>query len=170
MTQPPAPRARIHGLAVLALLGLSGWALLTLLVGVESAVSGVREVAYVTSPHDPGVDPEPILYPEPWLTLAFAAFVLWVLLTLTFVLPAAALGIVHIALAHGGWRRCAAFGVVAIAAPAGAAAILLTEDPYFGKTSYVEATRTGVGMTLVAVLAVPLAWRLLAARPARAAT
>jgi hypothetical protein len=167
MTGRAAPRRRIQGLAVLAMVGLAGWALLTVLMGVSSVVDGVREVGYVTSPH-PNEDPEPILFPDPYLQLATLLFLLWTIVTISVAPAAAVLGIVHLAQASAGWLRCTAFGVVAGGAPVAAMAILLTEDPYFGKTSYLTATTPGVAMTLVAVLAVPLAWWLLATRPARA--
>lgn len=170
MTDLAAPRPRIQGLAVLALSGLVGWALLAALMGVATATDGIREVTYVTSPHDTGVDPETVLSPAPYLQLGTMLFLLWVAATLTVAPGAAVLGIVHLALASAGWLRCTVFGVVAVGAPVAAMAILFTEDPYFGKTSYLEATTPGVAMALVAVLAVPLAWWLLATRPARAAT
>ncbi len=163
VTELPTRRSGTRGLAVLALLGFGAWALLTVVLGVSSVVDGIREVGYVTSPH-PVQDPEPILFPDPWLTLSSYVFVLW-LLSFNVAALAAVLGIVHVALESGSWLRCVAFGVVALGAPAASMVILLTDDPYFGETSYPNAVGPGLAMTGVALVGMLAAWRLL--RPPR---
>lgn len=144
---------------MLAFLGLGGWALLTALMGISSVVDGIREVGYVTSPH-PTQDPEPILFPDPWLTLSSYMFVLW-LLSFNVVPVAAVLGIIDIALERRAWIPCTAFAVVTLGAPVTAVVILLTDDPYFGETSYLNAVGPGLAMTAVAVLGMLAAWWLL---------
>jgi hypothetical protein len=141
-----------------ALLGLFGWGANTLALGVMSTVGGIREVTYVTSPHDPWADPEPILYSDSWMQTGLLLLILWMFTSLGIII-AAGLGIAHIALAHD-WRRRTAFAVVTFGAPAAAVAFL-AQEPTFGQTSYRDAVAPGLAMSVIAVLAMTTGWWLL---------
>lgn len=151
-----------RALSVLALLGLAGWAVLTLVIGIATVVNGVRNVSSYLSPSTTVTDSE-MLRVSASVALSLSLFVLWILY-LNVVLVAVVLGVVGIATVQRSWRRAVAFVVVAVAGPVGALVVSQVgngDDEVFPTTSYLEAAAPGVALIVIALGTVAAAWWLL---------
>ena len=163
MSTLTVPRtAPSRALAVLALIGLGGWAALTLVVGVGDVVNGVRNVSVLTSPPETFTESD-VMIGGTAMALSLSLFVFWIL-SLNVVLVAAALGVVDLAAVRKNWRRSVAFAAVAIGGPLAALVVNQIgngDEDLYASTSYLPAVLPGLALVVVALVTIVMAWRLL---------
>ncbi len=156
-------------MAVIALVGLAAWAMVTTAVGAENVVQVVRLVHAYQSAVSGGPDwfvgwSDPMVRLDAGFTLAFC----WVL-SLAGLLPAVVLGVVDIALDRRSVARCLLFAAAAVVGPL--AALLVSQASWISSDPprYADAW-PGAALVVIAAVTLGLAWSALGLRsPVRSA-
>ncbi|MCL2611621.1 MAG: hypothetical protein FWD95_00140 [Nocardioidaceae bacterium] len=130
-TARPAPKV----LWILSLLGIGGWAALTVLVGLSGVANAVRDYREL---HD-GVAFESLGpvgshgSPDLLIGISVAMMLAWVL-SMSFVVVGGALGVAYVIVRFRSWARAIGLGVASFAAPVGALwvdrALVSDGDPF----------------------------------------